>query len=59
MLSKVSNGGHTFIERSAAFVLPDFAGRKKLIFVAVKVDAALDQAGSEVERIFNSLSKSR
>lgn len=59
MLSKVSNGGHTFIERSAAFVLPDFAGRNKLIFVAVKVDAALDQAASEVERIFNSLSKSR
>lgn len=59
MLSKVSNGGHTFIERAATFVLPDYAGRTKLIFVSVKVDAELDQAGSEVERIFNSLSKSR
>jgi hypothetical protein len=59
MLAKVKNGGHTFIERSAAFVLPDYAGRKKLIFVVVKVDAAIDQAGAEVERIFNSLSKTR
>jgi len=57
MLSKVSNGGHMFIERSAVFVLSDYSRRSKLIFVSVKVDARLDQAGSEVERIFNSLSK--